>query len=87
LFNYGVEKGRITPERFVELTSTGPAKMVSMLLCLADFVAEQRYGQYPKKGGLLPGLSDADLVIWYPKGRMDAFGLLNEHLHHNTDCE
>jgi hypothetical protein len=29
LFNYGVMEGRITPERYVELTSTAPAKLVS----------------------------------------------------------
>lgn len=29
LFNYGLLKGRITPERFVELTSTAPAKLVN----------------------------------------------------------
>ena len=45
-----------------------------------------QYGLYPKKGALLPGLSDADLVIWYPPGRLDEFSLTNEHLHHNTDC-
>lgn len=28
LFNYGLLEGRITPERFVELTSTAPAKLV-----------------------------------------------------------
>jgi len=29
LFNYGVMEDRITPERFVELTATAPAKLVS----------------------------------------------------------
>ncbi|GFZ47066.1 5,6-dihydropyrimidine amidohydrolase [Saitozyma sp. JCM 24511] len=70
LFNYGVMENRITPERYVELTSTAPAKL---------------YGLYPKKGALMPGLSDADLVIWYPDGRMTPFNLTNDRLHHNVD--
>ncbi|XAO25004.1 dihydropyrimidinase [Cryptococcus bacillisporus CA1280] len=70
LFNYGLLEGRITPERFVELTSTAPAKL---------------YGLYPRKGALLPGLSDADLVIWYPENKMVPFSLTNDHLHHGAD--
>ncbi|EIN10308.1 aminohydrolase [Punctularia strigosozonata HHB-11173 SS5] len=70
LFNYGVLKGRITPQKFVEVTATNPAKL---------------YGLYPKKGALLPGLSDADLVIWYPEGRLPPFKLTNDRLHHNVD--
>jgi dihydropyrimidinase len=38
LFNYGVLKDRITPQKFIELTATNPAKL---------------YGMYPKKGTLL----------------------------------
>lgn len=48
LFSEGVGKGRISLTRFVELTSTGPAKM---------------YGLYPRKGTIGIG-SDSDLVIW-----------------------
>lgn len=48
LFSEGVGKGRISLTRFVELTSTGPAKM---------------YGLYPRKGTIGIG-SDADLTIW-----------------------
>lgn len=70
LFNYGVEQGRITPERFVELTSTAAAKL---------------YGMYPRKGAFVPGLSDADITIWYPKGKMAPFDLTNDHLH--SDCD
>jgi len=48
LFSEGVLKGRISINRFVELTATNPAKT---------------YGLYPRKGTLAVG-SDADLVIW-----------------------
>jgi dihydropyrimidinase len=48
LWTYGVGKGRITPNQFVALTSTNPAKI---------------FGLYPRKGSLLPG-SDADIVLW-----------------------
>ena len=50
LWTYGVVSGRITPNQFVELTSTNPAKI---------------FGLYPKKGTLMPG-SDADITIWDP---------------------
>lgn len=50
LWTYGVGTGRITPNRFVELTSTNPAKI---------------FGLYPKKGAIQPG-SDADLILWDP---------------------
>ncbi|HEY0201104.1 MAG TPA: amidohydrolase family protein, partial [Burkholderiaceae bacterium] len=48
LWSYGVLAGRLTPQRFVELTSTNPAKA---------------YGLYPRKGSIAIG-ADADLVIW-----------------------
>ncbi|MFQ5943568.1 MAG: dihydropyrimidinase [Anaerolineales bacterium] len=51
LWTFGVCQGRITPEQFVALMSTNPAKI---------------FGLYPKKGDLLPG-SDADVVIWDPE--------------------
>ncbi len=50
LWSCGVGTNRITPNRFVELTSTNPAKI---------------FGMYPQKGTLLPG-SDADIAIWDP---------------------
>lgn len=61
---------RLSPSNFVELTSTNPAKL---------------YGLYPRKGALLPGISDADLVIWYPRGKLGEVEIRNEMLHHNVD--
>ncbi len=51
LYTYGVLQNKISLNRFVELTSTQPAKI---------------FGLYPRKGALQPG-SDADLVIWNPE--------------------
>ncbi|WP_345796268.1 dihydropyrimidinase [Castellaniella sp. MT123] len=48
LYSEGVLKGRISLEKFVELTATGPAKT---------------YGLHPRKGAICIG-ADADLVIW-----------------------
>lgn len=48
LWTYGVGTGRITPNQFVALNCTNPAKI---------------FGLYPQKGCLNPG-SDADIVIW-----------------------
>jgi dihydropyrimidinase len=48
LWTCGVGAGRISPNQFVALTSTNPAKI---------------FGLYPRKGSLLPG-ADADIVIW-----------------------
>ena len=50
LFSEGVMKGRMSINRFVELTSTAPAKL---------------FGLYPKKGVIREG-ADADLVIIDP---------------------
>jgi dihydropyrimidinase len=49
----GVVDGRISLSRWVELTSTAPARL---------------FGMYPKKGTLLPG-ADADVVVYDPRGR------------------
>lgn len=48
LYSEGVLGGRITLEKFVELTATNPAKA---------------YGLHPRKGTIAIG-ADADLVIW-----------------------
>jgi dihydropyrimidinase len=48
IFHHGVNAGRITLERFVEITAEAPAKI---------------FGMYPKKGTITVG-SDADILIW-----------------------
>jgi len=50
VFDDGVRAGRLSLERFVEVTSTAPARI---------------FGLYPRKGAIQPG-SDADLVVWDP---------------------
>ena len=50
IYHYGVNMRRITLNRFVELTSTAPAKI---------------FGLFPKKGTIAVG-SDADIVIFDP---------------------
>jgi dihydropyrimidinase len=50
LWTHGVGSGRLTPNQFVALHCTNPAKI---------------FGLYPQKGTLAPG-SDADIAIWDP---------------------
>ncbi len=50
VFSEGVNKGRITPQKFVEIVSTNPARIA---------------GLYPEKGTLAVG-SDADIVVFDP---------------------
>src|SRR5882757_6362495 len=50
LYDGGVRAGRISLNRFVELTSTSPAKI---------------FGLFPRKGTIAPG-SDADVVVFDP---------------------
>ncbi len=50
LWDQGVNTGRLSPTRFVELNATNPAKI---------------FGMYPKKGTIAIG-SDADILVWDP---------------------
>lgn len=71
MYEYGYKKGKITMQKLVELHCSNPAKL---------------YGLYPQKGSLLPGVSDADLVIWYPEGKYTGpLKVTNDMLHHGCD--
>lgn len=54
LWTRGVVEGRISPNQFVALNCTNPAKI---------------FGLYPRKGALIPG-ADADIAIWDPNKRI-----------------
>lgn len=53
LWHFGVNAGRLTPEKFVELCCTAPARI---------------FGMEKEKGAIKEGL-DADIVLWDPKQR------------------
>ena len=55
LYSRGVDTGRISRCRFVELVSTNPAKLM---------------GLWPKKGQLVEG-ADADIVVFDPESELD----------------
>src|ERR1700733_9743752 len=55
LFHHGVNEGKLSVNRFVELVSTTPPKL---------------FGLYPRKGTIAPG-SDADIVIWDPNAQIE----------------
>ncbi|WYZ39513.1 hypothetical protein EsH8_III_001427 [Colletotrichum jinshuiense] len=81
LFEGGVLSGKVTPQKFVEVTATNPAKL---------------YGLGETKGAIAAGY-DADFVIWYPTAEqaaanagndtttMKPFVLENSMLHHDID--
>ncbi|RDW71378.1 D-hydantoinase-1 [Coleophoma cylindrospora] len=72
LFNHaGPEKdARLSLPRFVQLTSTDPAKL---------------YGLDGVKGSIAPGY-DADLVIWYPESELaGGVEISQKMLHHGVD--
>ncbi|HUN85669.1 MAG TPA: dihydropyrimidinase [Terracidiphilus sp.] len=50
IHHHGVNAGKISLNRFVEITAAAPARI---------------FGMYPKKGTIAPG-SDADIVVWDP---------------------
>jgi len=54
VYDGGVRAGRISLNRFVELTSTSPAKI---------------FGLFPRKGTIAPG-SDADIVVFDPDRKL-----------------
>jgi len=51
MWQLGVNSGKFSPSRFVELMSTNPAKI---------------FGCYPQKGTIAVG-TEADIVVWDPK--------------------
>ncbi|KAI9923441.1 hypothetical protein ASPWEDRAFT_129787 [Aspergillus wentii DTO 134E9] len=78
VFCEGVLTGRLSVTKYVELTSSNPAKLYGLGHC---------------KGTIAPGY-DADLVIWYPTAEqaatngstmMTPFKLNNNLLHHDID--
>jgi len=50
IHHHGVNSGKLTMNRFVEIVATAPARI---------------FGMYPRKGALAAG-SDADIVVWDP---------------------
>lgn len=68
LWCYGVETNKISPSKYVEVTSTNPSKIYGM----------------DSKGSIEVG-KDADIIIWYPQGKMKPFKLSNDMLHHQYD--
>lgn len=51
IYEYGVNAGRLSLNRFVEITATAPARI---------------FGMHPRKGTIAAG-SDADIVLWDPQ--------------------
>ena len=63
LFSEGVQKGRITLQQFVALSSTNPAKI---------------YGLHPRKGTIAVG-ADADIVLWDPTRKVSLTNSILHH--------
>ena len=69
MFDRGVNSGKISLNRFVEVTATNPAKI---------------FGMYPQKGTIAAG-SDADLVIFDPKlEKTITHSMLHENVDYTT---
>jgi dihydropyrimidinase len=64
LYSEGVAAGRLSLDRFVELTSTNAARI---------------FGLYPRKGAIAVG-SDADIALWDPGHRRTIDGSRMESL-------
>jgi dihydropyrimidinase len=69
IYHYGVNQGHISLNRFVELTSTGPAKI---------------FGLFPRKGTIAVG-SDADIVIFDPQREETISAFNSKTHHMNVD--
>lgn len=71
-FHYGYLRENISSiMKFVEVHCTNPAKL---------------YGCYPQKGAILPGSSDADLLIWYPIEDKRGYTKINNRMmYHSCD--
>ena len=54
MWTHGVRSGKISPNQFVAMNSTNPARI---------------FGMYPQKGTLMPG-ADADILIWDPERKV-----------------
>jgi dihydropyrimidinase len=63
MFSEGVAKGRITPEHFVRLVATNPAKLM---------------GLWPRKGGIHVG-ADADIALWDPASEVTLTNAVMQH--------
>jgi dihydropyrimidinase len=71
LFSAGVNGGRISLQKFVDLTSAAPARL---------------FGLYPRKGAIAVG-SDADLAIWDPDRRVTINNAMLHHATDHTPYE
>ncbi|BGP02763.1 Phenylhydantoinase [Rhodotorula toruloides ATCC 204091] len=69
MWSEGVCKGRMSPNKFVELNCTNAAKL---------------YGMYPQKGTIQPG-SDADFVVWRSPSARKTSKVTVKNLHSACD--